>query len=240
MKFTRLFILMISIGYCISSCKKDKEPVKINLDSNDVRLWAGQDTSIAVSGASGQYTVSSENEDIARAVVEDGEIHITTDLPGKTVIHVDDGAGHKADIKLNAITFSGGWGRVEGHTIFKASVLIESGDPVFAEELRTQILETSREESRTGYGLGFQTREKNDFIEMLRGEIIRQGTFTFRHFLLTLVHNNVEEVYKVEPINLQMVMVEQDLTAHYKALHPGKGITKVVVIRPMRLATFPG
>lgn len=240
MKFARLFILMMAIGYCISSCKKDKEPVTINLGSKGVKLWAGQDTSISVSGASGQYTVSSDNENIARAVVEDGEIHITTDLPGKTVIHVDDGAGHKADINVNAATFWGLWKRVEGHTVLKPSVQVESGDPVFSEELSGQILETSREEARTGYGIAFQNRAENDFVEILRSEIIREGTFTFRHSILTLVHNNVEEVYKVTLVSLETIIVEQDLTERYKALHPDKGITKVIVTRPMRAQMLPG
>jgi hypothetical protein len=37
-----------------------------------------------------------------------------------------------------------------------------------------------------------------------------------------------------------MIIVEQDLTERYKALHPDKGITKVIVTRPMRAQMLPG
>ncbi|CAL1519407.1 hypothetical protein [Chitinophaga sp. MM2321] len=240
MRSFQFFVLFISFGYLLSSCKKDQQPDKIQLSSHQVELWAGQDTVISISGAPKQYTVSSENEEIARVVIQDNRILITTDLPGSTIIHITDGANNTSTIKLRALSVIGTWRRAEGDESLKARIFVETGDPVFADELQRQLFEATIKQPGTNYMIHFSTDPVMTFTERQQNTVLREGEFLFRNLTLTLTHNAIEDVYKIKPLDYGVIGLEQDLTAHYKALHPDKDIKKVVIVTHVRKATFPG
>lgn len=238
MRFFQPLIACIACTLVLLSCKKDKEE-PVTPGTNKITVWAGQDTVITMAGASGQYTVTSGDDEIARAVIQDNRIHITTDMPGSTTIRVTDQANHTDTIQLEAISVTGTWRRrVENGMILRNSVLVECGDPVLAETLQEELNEKVITTQMT-YNLVF-VADPPLFEERKFGGGRSEGTFSFRNLTLTLTRNNTPEVYRLHPVGLRLFGLEQDLTAHYQTLHPTKAITRVAIIRYFNYVPLPG
>jgi hypothetical protein len=241
MRFIQPFIACVVCAFLVLSCKKDKDKEEVftpNPDTNKITLWAGQDTVITLANAAGQYTVTSGNDEIARAVIQDNRIHITTDMPGATTIRVTDQANHTDTIQLEAISLDGLWRRRVQNGILPTSVLVECSDPVFTETLQDELKEEVVEAGMI-YGLDFVSTFPPVFWEERFGGRNR-GTFSFRNLTLTLTLNNTPEVYRLHPVGLRMFGLEQDLTSQYQTLHPTKGITRVSIIRYYHYTMKPG
>lgn len=76
----------------LASCAKEKDN-KIELSSNTISLLAGFDGVIKINETGGTYEVVSDNEQIAKATVQNSnEILISTTGIGATIIYVTDEA----------------------------------------------------------------------------------------------------------------------------------------------------
>lgn len=239
MRFIPVSIILVSAACVFFSCKKNKAEPRITPASKNVTLWAGKDTAITISGVTGRFTATSGDETIASAVVQNDKVLISTDMPGSTTIKITDEAERTAEIKVMARSLDGPWRRVEGSSQLVTQVLVEANNADFANDLESQLLAEAEKPVNARYGLLFITPAQT-FQEFHGNTLIREGTFSFRKLTLTLTQDAQVEVYQLNPIGAGLIGLERDLTEEQKALHPDKGITKVVVIRYLLSPITPG
>lgn len=236
MKFLHALIFVL----LFLSCKKNKEPDPTFPDNKTIVLWAGQDTAITISGPLLTYTVTSDDEEVAHAVVANNRVTISTDVPGNTILRLKDETNRTIELKVYAKHMAGKWYRAEGTLRMPPKVEVTSNDPAFTETLKNGLMEEALKPVGVYYMLELRGPSPMSFREILSGTLSREGTYTYRNLTLTMVYNGVTTVYRVIPVDGGNVGLEQDMTATYQQLHPLKGITKVTVIKYLKVYMNPG
>lgn len=240
MRFAHPCLVFLVCTLTFLACSKNKDNPKP--DKQPARLWAGQDTVITLTGQDGQYTATSGNEQVARVTVQDKSLHITTSYPGATTIQITGPDNRITDLQIVARSVTGNWHRVKGGTEATGgwtTIEVQCTDPALAATLQEQLSEKSitPESIRD---LAFRDDAGGVFQEIKTDGSRRQGSFTFHHLTLTLTEGNTTEVYRLIPLAPSRFALEQDLTEHYQALHPGKGIIRVTRTRYYTVVQMPG
>ncbi|MCK7555530.1 hypothetical protein MKQ70_11130 [Chitinophaga sedimenti] len=208
--------------------------------------FAGEQFAIDITEAGdGPFSAEVENIGIVPSLtVQNKKVVFTTQQMGHTNIHVYAPGRSKATIKVNARMFEGVWRRTPGMSAIPPEVYVESADADFSTSLKAELMTAAPEPVgkvqliEFSAGMGF-FREVHDNLSF------RTGRYTYDNLKLTMKYDTDghEDVFQLErPINDKtgsMAFI-QDLTEKYKALHPDKSVTRVLVIKFMRLMTFPG
>jgi hypothetical protein len=240
MRFTHPCLVFLVCTLTFVACSKNKDNPKP--EKQPVRLWAGQDTVIALTSQDGQYTATSGNEQVARVTVQDKNLHITTSYPGTTTIQITGPDNRITDFQLVTNSVTGTWKRIKGGTDSTdgwTTVEVACSDPALAATLQEELDEKDIKPESVR-GLAFQDYADTVFREIKADNSRREGTFTFHDLTLTLTEGSTVEVYRLIPFTLSRFALEQDLTAQYQALHPGKGITRVTRTRYYTVVHMPG
>jgi hypothetical protein len=236
MKFLHAF----TFALIFLSCKKNKEPDAILPRNDTITLWAGHDTVITIPGALLTYTVTSDNDEVAHAVVANNRVTISTDIPGNTIVRLKDETNRTIELKVYAKHIAGKWYRAEGTLQMPPKVEVTSNDPAFTETLKNGLMEEALKPVGVYYMLELRGPNPMSFRELLSGRLGKEGTYSYRNLTLTMVYNGVTTVFRVIPVDGENVGLEQDMTATYQQLHPDKGITKVTVIKYLKVYMNPG
>ncbi|NII26492.1 hypothetical protein HB364_15490 [Pseudoflavitalea sp. X16] len=236
MRFTHPCLVFLVCTLTFVACSKNKDNPKP--EKQPLRLWAGQDTVIALTGT-GQYTAMSDSTQVAQVTVQNDSLHITTSYPGPATIHITGPDNRTTDLKLVANSVIGTWNSVKGGTGGWTSIEVQCSDPALAASLQEQLSEKEMKPESIR-ALAFRDYADLAFQEIRTDNIRRQGTFSFHDLTLTLTEGSTVEVYRLIPFTLSRFALEQDLTAQFQAIHPGKGITKVTRTRYYTVAEIPG
>ena len=240
MRFIHPCLVFLVCTLTFVACSKNKDNPKPA--AQPVRLWAGQDTVITLTGGTGQYTATSDSEQVAKVTVQNNSLHITTSYPGAVTIHIAGPDNRTSDLQLIVRSVTGNWNRTKGGTRDTdgwTTVEVQCSDPALAATLQEQLDETgiTLESVR---GLAFLDNPSFVFQEIKANGTKREGTFSFHDLTLTLTEGSTIEIYRLIPLATSRFALEQDLTAQYQALHPGKGITRVTRTRYYTVMQMPG
>ena len=77
-----------------------KETVELTLETEELTVQKGTRNTVSITSGNGGYTVSSDNESVATAVVEDSGVIVSGVEEGNAVITVTDAAGKSAEINV--------------------------------------------------------------------------------------------------------------------------------------------
>lgn len=151
---------------------------------------------------------------------------------------------------------AGDWESLAGDETYKNSVVVETEEAAFAEELRTEIKQELQEETADLIGYSFRPYTSTAgidsliFMKFIHSTQLHEpslkpasrGSYSFGELSLTLnPAGGGEEVYRLLPYPDRMVIgLQQDLTLHYQNLYPGQGIRKVTVTRHLKQRLPPG
>lgn len=241
MRFVHPCLALLICTLAFVACSKNNDNPSPGKEE-PLRLWAGQDTVIALTGGSGQYTATSDSEQVARVTVQNNSLHITTSYPGPATIHITGPDNRTTDLKLIARSVTGNWHRTKGGTESTdgwTTVEVQCSDPALAITLQEQLDEAAIAQESVR-ALAFRDNPGFFFQEIKANGNKREGTFSFHDLTLTLTEGSTTEVYRLIPLSQSRFALEQDLTAQYQALHPGKGITKVTRTRYYTVTLMPG
>lgn len=237
MRFVYPYLAFLVCTLAFTACSKNNDKPKP--DEEPLRLWAGQDTVIVLTGGAGQYTATSDSTQVAQVTVQNDSLRITTSYPGPATIHITGPDNRTTDLKLIARSVVGTWFRVEVRTGKWDSVEVECNDPGLAATLQEQLSEKEMKPESIR-ALAFRDYADLAFQEIKTDNSRRQGIFSFHDLTLTLTEGSTVEVYRLIPFTLSRFALEQDLTTQYQALHPGKGITRVTRTRYYTVVQMPG
>lgn len=230
-----LFVLLSVAFLLFFSCKKSNELDPINPINKEIKIWSGQDTLLVITGNSTIYSAVSENEDIVQVTMEGKELKIISGIPGVTKIRISDENNTTVEIAIHVLSFSGNWRNIENNASYKGKAIVQTGDPVLTSELTDSLTQ----EANLRYGVIFGGIDRS-FVEVVSNKLRREGTYSFKNLTLTFIANGTSDLYTIIPFSETVVAVYQDLTAHYQSLYPEKNVTKVVMIRYLRLVPLYG
>lgn len=223
MKIINIFIAIIILS--LTSCQNDNNHELIEVDNDNISLWAGEDTIVNILKGSGSYTIQSENEQIAIAKIIDSQIHITTKKPGQVLLIMKDSNGEQIQINIYANSFKGGW---EIYYIekgeFATRVKVTANDSSLEEQIENQVLTETMMRDRTKFSFNYSDHT----LTIVKEEEI-EGLFSFQELTLTMKLPEKEEIYHVSPLSKNTVILTQDLTEKYQNLYQDEEILEVSV-----------
>lgn len=244
MKWYPLFALLSVSTFLFSACSKDKDKKKdnkIDLSLQRIIVLAGLDATITINGTASAYKVSSDNEQVAKATVQNNKvILITTNAIGKTLIHVTDEANRSNVIEVESSGMTGVWRQIglNGQAVIETD--IQSDDAAFNETLKQALQDTATNLGKSTFTISFSGDTTATFQEGKGTTVIRKGTYTFGNLQLVLKVNGAEEVYLLKNFGSGAVIMNRDYTDYFKNLYPGKGIKKVVLGLVLARVVFYG
>lgn len=234
MRFIPVFVILFFFA-----CKKSNEPKAIVLSSKEVTILSGAQADVTIAGDVKAYRVSSANEAVATATVQDNRITITADKLGATTIHVEDGNDLTAAITVRSSVPFGNWRRTP-EAMFDPTVLVECADPAFAAQLKQQIIDDLAKPANMITGFQFVSYPSQIVREVRADNTRKDGAFTYEKLIVRLTFDGVEVVHRIVLRPDKLRQLEQDVTEKYKALYPDKGITRVMIARLFREHQNPG
>lgn len=100
---SKQYALMIILGYLLifSACKKDDPIINLSVDKTETEVFSGESVLINITSGSGNYSVNSSSDAVARADVAGQSIRIIGASKGAATITVKDGAGKTATISVS-------------------------------------------------------------------------------------------------------------------------------------------
>lgn len=252
----KLFYLALLIcGLVFSGCgsKEIEEiippdkpvPVPIELDlvrKEQVRLWCNATFSFEAL-EDGEYTIESQNPQVANVTVDGKRFTIKTLIPGESDITIKNNAGGLSVLKCYSRTFANVWSEArELETLlnYKNSIMVVAEDKstqnLIKEELKSLL-------PNRGYEFRFDEGTNNLSVLLpAQGEPV-EGTYEwdFHTQTLTLNYKGQSERYAcdIQPEfpnfwvhQPRFIMaVKQDLTEKYASQYPKAGIKDVYIIR---------
>lgn len=100
---SKQYTLMMILGFLLvfSACKKDDPIINVSVDKTEAEVFSGESILINITSGSGNYSVSSSSDAIARADIAGQSLRIIGASKGKATITVKDGAGQTAAISVS-------------------------------------------------------------------------------------------------------------------------------------------
>jgi hypothetical protein len=229
MKWFPLFAVFILTAFVFASCSKEKDN-RIDLSLESISLLAGFDGVIKINGTASSYKVYSENEQVAKATVNNNnEILITTTNIGETIIQVTDEANRINIIQVQATSVTGAWRQAGLNNEALIETDIQSDDAAFSETLKLSFQDTATKLGRARFTINFSGSASGTFIEAQGTTTVREGTYTYGNLQLVLKVNGIEEIYTLKKFSSGAFVMNRDYTEYFKNIYPGKGIKKVVL-----------
>ncbi len=121
-KQSLLAVCTILLATAAASCSNDDNSVKLSFNPSSVSLFAGSLADVKVAGGSGNYTVKSSNDAVAKATVAKSTVTVTGVKAGKVMLFVTD-ATNKVS-KTLSVTVSD---KVSALSLDKTSVSCAAG-----------------------------------------------------------------------------------------------------------------
>lgn len=218
-------------------------PIELDLvHKEQIRLWCKSSFSFEAFD-DGEYTIESQNPQVAEARVDGSIFTIKTHMPGETNIIIRNNLGGKSILKCYSRTFTNVWS--EAHELeeilnYKNSMMVVAQDKLIADKIEQELKPTI---SNRGYEFRF-TEETNELSVLLpaQGSPVK-GTYEwdFQTQTLTLCYKGITERYTcdIQPEYPNfwvhqprfIIEIKQDLTEKYALQYPEAGIEDVYVIR---------
>lgn len=237
MKITRL-LLIICLCLSSSACSEEQadEPEK-----KEVSVWAGETKHVSIETdlTHYNYTLKSENEEIATAIMNNNtqaSIYVITHKKGKTMIRLIDIDNNKILCEITVYA-----------NYFGSPEIIDCGIPqegypgypgIFVKAKDVETLKNIENELWTegltliGVIYSFN-RDTQKFTMKTDAGIFYEGTYEWDITSLTLIHNNKIEKYGFQFAigMMNRYLIQVDKTEEYQQRYPDAGITEVKVNR---------
>lgn len=243
MKMFKLFVLILVFASLFYSCKKDtndnEKPLPPDSIIPTVSLWAGTDTTIALSTLKidgNIFTISSDNNDIARVTTDNKNLVVNSYKPGKVNVVFKSDQNKTFHILVQPITMrgvSGGEWLSVSKDAYKAHVTVKASDQKFADSLYNALLGEIDDKGEAGLiRYKFYHNNTFSFFNKLKGVYpFKEGTWTYDKLQLTVKYDNKKETYQIIPIPpypVSFIELKRDLTNQIQQQFPDKGVTEVI------------
>lgn len=240
-------IIALSLFCILQSCSKDSQKPETTgpdpLWPEATMLWLGEDSVITIKDLSKLIKVTSSDEKVVKAAIQENGVKLLAGIPGAATIQITDDAGHTAMREVRSVTLEFTWRNDMSDLAYKTRVVVEANDPAFVNNLKDQLLT----QTDALYAISFRPNLTGNGTDSFRQinysspSVTTSGTFTFSDLTLELSSAAGKTKYRVVPQkNRQLLGLEQDLTEYYKTLHPDKGIQKIIIVHYIKQYLPPG
>lgn len=247
MRIIHFSIIALGLCFILQSCSKvNQEPETTGPDPlwpEVIMLWPGEDSVITINDFPKIVKVSTEDVEVVQAIIEDGAIKLSASIPGSTILHITGEGGQAIIREVRSLNLTYVWRSYAENGAYKNSVIVEANDPAFASTLKDQLLLELNRPYAIDFGPGVPEDGLGSFRHTIPGNptVVTTGTFDFGDLSLELNFSDSKKTYKVIPFkNRELLGLEEDLTEHYKTLHPDKGIQKVIITQYINRYLPPG
>lgn len=228
--------LLITLLFIFSYGCSDEQPYEP--EKQDFSVWAGEKFhfNIETDIAHGNYALTSANQEIATATLDDNQtgINVITYKRGKTIIQLIDTDNNKivCEISISVKYFSSpeiiDWGIPPESSSDYPGIIIKATDL----RIPPKIEEELREEVKLFIGTTYTFNQKTmRFTMKTDSGISYEGTYEWSLTSLTLMCNNKIEKYgfKFATGIMHGYIIQADKTQKYQLQYPDAGITEVKV-----------
>ncbi|WP_160463533.1 hypothetical protein [Labilibaculum euxinus] len=232
----KIFFPTITIGliaFLMTSCSSEKNDTSIVLSKNLIELIAGAKDTVAILSINGEYTVATDNENVASAIIEGKNIIITTSEMGKAILTIKDKFNDFSKITVSATgPRIGGW--QEYFPIGIEFIFVESANKDISELIKTELVTNAEKRVDSKYnfsypdGFSYQSQD---------GSATENGSYKVKDLILKLSYGGRNESYEIVGGG-NMMTLKQDLTTYYMKQYPNAEITKVEEYRRLKYITY--
>lgn len=232
----KIFLSTITIGliaFLMTSCSNEKNDTSIVLSKNLIELIAGAKDTVAILSVNSEYTVTTDNENVASAIIEGKNIIITTSEMGNATLTIKDEFNDSSKITVSATgPRIGGWR--EYFPIGIEFIFVESANEDISEQIKAELITNAEKRVNAKYNFGYPAGFS---YQSQDGSVTENGSYTLKDLILKLSYGGRNESYEIVGGG-NMMTLKQDLTAYYMRKYPNTEITKVEEYRRLTYITY--
>lgn len=222
--------MLVALFVGFSACSDDDENV-VRLEKTTAELEKDSTITIKITEGNGGYTVTSANEEVAKATVKDNAVTITAVTLGSTSITVKDKDGKTAAVAVTVFSIAGEW-TVGDSKIDIAGVTDDEAKEIRADFDSYKLTSLSLKSDGKFELKASVAKEKEATTEST--EETSTGTYTYKDKVLTLTFDIEEgeeeadvKTLTVTEFTKSSLKVESDETEDYKEDYPN--LTKALI-----------
>ena len=221
------------IAFLMTSCSSEKNDTSIVLSKNVIELIAGAKDTVAILSINSEYTVTTDNENVASAIIEGKNIIIATSEMGKAILTIKNKFNDSSKITVSATgPRIGGW--QEYFPIGIEFIFVESANEDISEQIKAKLITDAKERVNSKYNFGYP----DGFSYKSQDESVTEnGSYTVKDLILKLSYGSRNDLYEIVGGG-NMMILKQDLTAYYRKQYPNTEITKVEEYRRLKYITY--
>jgi len=201
-----------------------------------VELWSGEDSLYTPENNLQAASVTVEDGAVMSAVVQNGKLLLKAAVGGNTIVHITGTDNRKAVIRTRSLTPFYIWRNLVNHATYKPQVTVKTTDVA----LKAAITSELSEKVAKPFYLQFNDKDSARYRNESGAQPVMAGV-KFENLRFTLTLNGTTTHYTVHTHKDRYILgLENDLTAHYQALYPGKGIESVLTVEYVQQQLPPG
>ncbi len=221
------------IAVVMTSCSRESNDTSVVLSKNLIELIAGDRDTVAILSVNSEYNVTTDNENVASAIIEGENIIITTSEMGNATLTIKNKFNDFSKITVSATgPRIGGWR--EYFPIWSEFIFVEAANNDISELIKAELITDAEKRVNSNYifgypdGFSYQSQD---------GSITENGSYKVKDLILKLSYGGKDESYEIVGGG-NMILLKQNLTAYYMDKYPNTEIIKVEEYRRLKYFTY--
>jgi hypothetical protein len=220
------------IAVVMTSCSRESNDTSVVLSKNLIELIAGDRDTVAILSVNSEYNVTTDNENVASAIIEGENIIITTSEMGNATLTIKNKFNDFSKITVSATgPRIGGWR--EYFPIWSEFIFVEAANNDISELIKAELITDAEKRVNSNYifgypdGFSYQSQD---------GSITENGSYKVKDLILKLSYGGKDESYEIVGGG-NMILLKQNLT-YYMDKYPNTEIIKVEEYRRLKYFTY--
>lgn len=235
MKPINLLLTATAFVLFSTSCSHQQTEAPARLDPL-VELWTGEDSLYTPENNLQAATVTVEDGAVMNAAVQNGKVLLKAAVGGNTIVTITGTDNRKASIRARSLTPFYMWRNLVNHATYKPQVTVNVTDAVVKAAITAELLAKVAKP----YYLQFNDKDSARYRDESGAQPV-MAAVKFENLKFTLTLNGATTHYTVLTHKDRYILgLVNNLTAHYQALYPGKGIESVVTVEYVQQQLPPG